>query len=447
MLLYSRDWNKRYRRMYTNQSMIKDLFGIWYGNEGLIAIGSSKADTRDKLLPLLHESMGLLPWSGSLDANGNSTWQAGEGDARFTVPRNYFQTTANGLTRELGYVGGYGEVLDWAASIYEATRPAKGQPGDVKIRDQLVKIARTRAYFRYPHWDGHGDRTMRLEAAIGWRDIYWPGDAIYAQRPSWDSSPLQVAVATGDPMLVGYVQQMFADNQFYESLEHMMEAKTLRATIGLVDVVGELDAFRKLPQQAHKLPMSPDVPDFVFADTEDGVVAVKNAGEVLYASLYWRANYGINGIGRVHYVTDKTDRVATVPLDRQEFVPSGQFHVRPNNPHINGRRFSIRYPDDGDVWGAGGKQPVAQLPNGVKYLEGEDNSFAGRADLYVLRYGPYFIAMNSSKDRTFQVALPKRAGPVRELVAGKALSPQIAQLKLEPGRTVVIHLGVAETAH
>jgi hypothetical protein len=447
MFVYSRDWNKRFRRMYTNQSMIKDLFGIWYGNEGLIAIGSVKADPREKLLPLLHESMGLLPWSGSLDAQGKSTWQAGEGDARFMVPRNYFQTTSNGLTRELGFVGGYGEVLDWAASIYEATRPAKGQPGDAKIRDQLVKIAKARAIFRYPHWDGHGDRTMRLEAAIGWRDIYWPGDAIYAQRPSWDASPLQVAVATEDPALLGYAQQMFDDNQFYEAVEHMLETKTLRATIGLVDVVGELGAFHKLPRQLNKLPMTPDAPDFVFADTEDGVVAIKNAGEVLYASLYWRANYGINGFGRVHYVTDKTDRVATVPLDRQDFVPSGLFHDRPNNPHINGRRFSIRYPDDGDVWDAGEKQPVAQLPDGVKYLAGEDNSFAGRADLYVLSYGPYFIAMNGSKSKAFTVDLPKRVGPVRELVAGQVLEQRVSTLKLEPGRTVVLHLGDSGTTH
>lgn len=446
MFVYSRDWNKHLRRMYTNQSMIKDLFGIWYGNEGLLAIGSRRADAREQLLPLLQESMGLRPWSGSLDAQGRSTWQVGEGDARFTVPHNYFQTTANGLTRELGYVGGYGEVLDWATSIYEATRPARGQPGDPRIRDQLVKIAQARAFFRYPHWDGHGDRTMRLETAIGWRDIYWPGDAIYAQRPSWDSSPLQVAVATGDPKLIGYAQQMFADNQFFESLEHMMEAKHLRATIGLIDVIGELAAFRKLPRQPFKLPMTPGAPDFVFADPEDGVVALKHSGDVLYASLYWRANYGINGLGRVHLVTDRTDRVATVPLDRQEYEPSGQFHQRSHNPHSNGDHLSIRYPDDVDVWGAGDKQPVAQMPSGVKYLPGEDNIYAGRADLYVLTYGPYYIAMNSSKSKTFDVDLPKRAGSAQELVAGIEVPASISQLRLAPGQTVVLYLGTGSAA-
>ncbi|WP_395408047.1 hypothetical protein ACHMW6_15925 [Pseudoduganella sp. UC29_106] len=436
----SREWNKQHRRLYTNQSMIKDLYGIWYNNEGLIAIGSQLAEPREKLLPLFYQSLGLEPWAGSFNAQGQPTYAAAEADAKFSVPKNYFQTTKNGLTKELGYVGGYGEVLDWAAEIYEATRPASGQPGDRKVRDQLVTIAQARSYFRYPHWDHEGKRAMRLEAAIGWRDLYYPSDIMYAQRASWDASPLQVAVATADPKLVGYAQQMIADNQFFGSVEHMLEAGSLRATIGLIDVVGEYDALQGMAQQPFKLPMSDGQPDFAFADAENGVVALRRGNEILYASLYWRANYGISGLARVHYVTPTTDRTATVALDREEFEPSGLFYARPNNPHVNGHRFSIRYPGDGDVWTAGERQPVAKLPEGVKYVPGEDNAFAGRADYYQLRYGPYLIAMNSSRDRQFSLALPKRKAAARELVSGAVVPASASAIPVGPGETVVVAL-------
>lgn len=441
MFADSRQWNREHRRLYTNQSMIKDLYGIWYDNEGLIAIGSAQADARDKLLPFFYESVGLRPWTGSVNARGEPTYAAAEADAKFSVPKDYYETTAKGLTKELGYVGGYGEVLDWVAEIYDATRPARGQPGDAAIRDQLVRIAQARGVFRYPHWDAQGNRAMRLESAIGWRDLYAPGDLMYAQRPSWDASPLQVALATQDPRLLGYAQQMIADRQFFASVAHMMEATTLRATIGLIAVTDEYEAIRQLPVQPYRLPMTSGQPDFVFADEEDGVVAVKHGDDILYASLYWRANYGISGLARVHYVTPVTDRTATVALDRQEYEPSGLYFTRPDNPHINGTRFSIAYPDDGPVWTAGERQPVARLPPGSVYAAGEDNGYAGRADYYQLSYGPYLIAMNSSKDKAFDLALPPRAAAVRELVSGVELPPGQASVRLKPGSTAVIYLG------
>lgn len=441
MFADSRKWNKEHRRLYTNQSMIKDLFGIWYNNEGLIAIGSKLADPRSKLLPFFYESVGLQPWTGSVNERGEPTYAAAEADARFSVPRNYYETTRKGLTKELGYVGGYGEVLDWVSAIYEATRPSPGEPGDAQIRGQLVKIARARAYFRYPHWDEGGHRAMRLEAATGWRDVYFPSDIMYAQKPSWDSSPLQAALATRDPALLGYAQQMINDRQLLPSIEHMLQAPGLRATIGLVDVIDEVRAMKALPAQAHRLPMSPGAPDFVFADEEDGVVAIKHGDEILYASLYWRANYGISGLARVHHVTPVTDRTATVVLDRQEFEPSGLYFTRPDNPHINGTRFTITYPEAGSVWTAGERQAVARLPDGSRYVPGEDNGYAGRADFYQLSYGPYLIAMNSSEGKRFSLALPPRAGPVRELVSGSTVEPTTQSLVLPPGSTAVIYLG------
>jgi hypothetical protein len=209
----------------------------------------------------------------------------------------------------------------------------------------------------------------------------------------------------------------------------------------LIDVSDELAAIRQLPAQGTKLPMSPGQPDFVFADEEDGVVAIKRGDEILYASLYWRANYGVSNLARVHYLTPVTDRTATVQLDREEFEASGIYFTRPDNPHINGKRFNIRYPDDGPVWTAGERQAVAKLPPGSVYAAGEDNGHAGRADYYELRYGPYIIAMNSSKDKQFTLELPAGRGAFKDLVSGAMLPAGAGNIKLQARTTVVLYLG------
>lgn len=82
---------------------------------------------------------------------------------------DYYELTAKGLTKELGYVGTYGEVIDWVTSIYEVTRPALGLPGDPKIKAQVEKIARARAPFRFPALDADSFRAMRLETIVGGR--------------------------------------------------------------------------------------------------------------------------------------------------------------------------------------------------------------------------------------------------------------------------------------
>ena len=246
----------------------------------------------------LYESVGLQPWLGS-DTDAGPSRTAGD---------HFFQLTEKGLTRELGYVGGYGEVLDWVTQIYDATRPAPGQPGDPKIRDQLAKIARARAAFRYPAVDADGNRAMRMETPVGWRDAHYPGDVTYAQRPTWDGSPVDAAAATLDPYLVGYVQQMLADNQFFASVREHMKDRGFRVTAGLLEVPDGYATVKAQPPSPHRLPMSRGGGDYVFSDEEDGVLAVKRGDEILYVSLYWRARYGVNHLARVHSISPTFER-------------------------------------------------------------------------------------------------------------------------------------------
>ncbi len=427
MLIACRNWHRENRRQYTNQSMINDLYGIYLANRGLAVVDPSKALPEEQALSYLHESIGLEPWFGS-EKEGKPVKPLGDA---------FYQITAKGLTKELGFVGNYGEVLDWVAQIYEATRPAPGQPGDPRIKAQLVKIAQARAPFRYPMLDRDGCRAMVQETIVGWRDVHFPGDVTYDQRPSWDGSPFEVAAATLDPKLLGYGQQMLADNQFFAAIDRQMEEKGFRVTFGLLGVPERYEAIKAQPPSSHRLPMSWDQPDFVFADEEDGVVALKHGKEILYTSLYWRARYAVNFLGRVHFLTPRFDRVATVKQDVQ-FTTSGMEYVRPDWTNFGFANGGPRYPADYVSAHAGEKLPIARIPDGVSFAPGKENLWAGRGDFYQLRYGSYLIAMNMSADKAFDLKVPVHPGSIRELAGGTKPAPG-SVIKVTPRSTVVLH--------
>lgn len=427
MLVDCRDDHRENRRLYTNQSMINDLYGIYLANRGIAALTPSKALPEKQALRYLYESVGLEPWLGS-EKNGKPTTPLGTA---------YYQLTAKGLTKELGFVGLYGEVLDWVAQIYDATRPALGEPGDARIKEQLVKIARARAPFRYPMLDGEGHRAMVVETIVGWRDTHYPGNVTYDQRPSWDGSPLQVAADTLDPHLVGYSQQMLEDNQFFATIQKGAQDKGFRRTFGLLGVPERYEAIKALPPAKHRLPMSWDQPDFVFSDEEDGVVAIKNGDEILYTSLYWRARYAVNFLSRIHHLTPKFDRIATVATDIQ-YTPSGMDYTRPNWTNFGFGNGGHRYPAEIVSAHAGEKLPIAMIPKGVNFKPGDESIFAGKGDFYQLKYGSYTIAMNMSADKTFELKVPIDAGKMTNLVTGKSVEPGSVAI-VAPRTTVVIY--------
>jgi hypothetical protein len=438
MLSACRDWHRRNRRLYTNQSMINDLYGIYLANRGLEVVDPAMALPESEIRRYLYESVGLEPWRDS-DPGGGIAMETGR--TNWGVGTNYWELTARGLTKELGYVGYYGEVLDWVTAIYDSTRPAPGQPGDEKIREQLVRLGRARAIFRYPALDAETNRAMRIEAVVGWRDgSHYPGDIAYAQRQSWDGSALGYVAATLDPTAIGYVQQMFADNQFFATLQdHMKQQKIFRVTAGLLAVPDEYERLKSQPPQAARLPMTPGQPDFVFSDEEDGVVAIKNGDEILYASLYWRARYGINELARIHYTTPRIDRIAVVH-EETEFTPSGMFYTRPDwiaSDFLNG---GPKYPAGLHSAQLGERLPIAKIPAGVSFKPGDENAFAGKGDFYTLRYGDYLIGMNMTTDRTFDLKPPTGVTEARELVSRTTIKLD-SPVKVPPRSTVVVWLG------
>jgi hypothetical protein len=429
MLLAARDWHRANRRLYTNQSMIKDLYGIYLADRAVAVLDPAKAMSEPEARRYLYESIGLQPWLGSDTPNGPAK----------PMGENYLQLTDKGLTKELGYVGSYGEVLDWMASIYEATRASHDRPGDERIRQQLVKAARARANFRYPLLDRDGFRAMVLEQTVGWRDHHYPGYVTYAQRPTRDAGPFEVAVATMDPHLVGYAQQLIDDGQLFASMREVMKETSFRVTAGLLGTPDQYETIKAKATSPHRLPMTPAQGDFAFADEEDGVVALKNGDEILYASLYWRARFGINSLARVHHITPTIERDATVLQDVQ-FDDSGLTTKR--DDRVMEAQTRRHEKSRGDVRQAleGEVLPIAKVPPGVKFKPGDENIFAGKGTFYTLRYGPYLIGMNCTTDRTFELRVPEAMRGAKVLAGGGPGDGDAAR-KVGPRSTIVLWKG------
>jgi hypothetical protein len=429
MFAACRDWHREHRRQYTNQSMISDTYGLYLPNRAVAILEPDQALPEPAALRYLYESAGLQPWLGS-EKDGVPVKPLGE---------HYLELTDKGLTKELGFVGYYGEVLDWLTAMYEATRPALGEAGDTRLKAALIKVARARAPFRYATLDDNGNRAMRAETIVGWRDPdHYPGDITYTQRPTWDGSSLGSTAATLDPMLLGGVQEMFADNQFFASVQRQLKITSLRGTAGLLSTPDEYELIKAQPASEQKLPMSAGQPDFVFADEEDGVLALKHGADVLYVSLYWRARPAINFLARVHYIQPAFDRIAVVREETQ-FTPSGQTYTRPDHINMGFAGGGVPYPGNLHSAEAGEKLPIARVPEGVAFKPGDENAYAGRGDFYKLRYGPYLIGMNMSRDQTFDLEIPRTEGEVSAILPKEAQVSAGSTQKVGPRSTVVIY--------
>ena len=193
--------------------------------------------------------------------------------------------------------------------------------------------------------------------------------------------------------------------------------------------------------QKHRLPMSDGQPNSVFADPEVGVIAIKNREDILYVSLYWRARYAINNLSRIHYLTPQAEWDATVFTETRQ-TKSKDVYTIPDRTNMGFHgRMEEQYKKEGMYLATAGlTQPIAKVPPSVKgYRPGKENAYAGKADLYKLTYGPYFIAMNCHPNRTFLIKVPNDFEKAINLTASDAKSNLSSGLKLRAGQSLVLY--------
>ncbi|MDQ0758346.1 Tat pathway signal sequence domain protein [Streptomyces canus] len=446
MLRSSRDYWRQHFPHYSNQAQICAI-GLYQTNRGLKLLAPDLALPEDRARDYLYQSIGMVPYLGPEDADGNPTKPLGD---------SYYQVTKAGLTRELGYVGSYGEVIDWLVMMYESvTRGHQGQEAP-ELREQMVRMTKARGSFRVIDVDKDHCRISRIETVIGWRNEVYPGETAYASRTAWDSNPVMSAAVFKDPDIVGWTQEMVADGQLHPQLHLQATHPWTRVGLNALRFLSrDLPEFQSLPARPGRIPTAWGRPDFVLTDEENGCVAVKNGEELLFASLYFRSRQGVNNYARIHHVTPVDQRSATV-RERSAGTTDQTFTARdwvlwdyaindPGASHIPPGGFpppgdTLHQALEGDVY------HLAPVPDDVPdptlgvHFDGVETMLVGRAPFYLCEYGDYLIAMNTSTDKT--VTLPARPafGPARDLVTGKTVGAG-HRPRLGPLSTLVLHRG------
>lgn len=423
VLRASLDWNRKNgRRAYTNQSMIVDR-NLYTANRGLALLAPAEALPEEQVRRYLYESVGLVPWLGNDTDAGGSMKPYGT---------NYLQITQKGLSRELGYVGTYGEtILKFMRDMVELT-------GDKKIRQQLIRIETARMNFRYPGLDRDGYHQMKLASEIDNRTAHFPlSQGAYAIANIREAWWLELPAVLKDPVSVGAAQQCLADNQYFPRLA---ERANDGDTLGMMRNIDEYEIVKALPKSSFQLPMTGGQPDFVYSDEENAVLALKHGDQRLFVNFYFRQEFGVSGATRILDLTPDIMRIATVK-SHFEVDATGQDWTRPDV--IDFQR-SGGFPPPGEkihqAW-RGEKLPIAKRPADASQPKyGNWGPFVGKASFYWLYYGDYLLAINTTVDQTFDLKTPANRDAAKDLIAGKTLK-LTGQIKVPPRSTVALWLG------
>ena len=395
--LASVEYLMAHRRFFANQSQIVDTNAHWC-NRALKACDPSAGPPLAETLERVKEAMGLKP-----------------------MPNGYVALTAKGLSKEDGYVGSYGESTIWAAA-----NACEASEGDAELLAQLRKASRARLYMRYPGVRRDGRRVARLEAQVSWRNEHFP------PPPTYLTSGLDIrnAILARDPALVGAVRDALLDGTL---ADYVRAAKD--SDIAALRFPEDWRKVRKVIERSGgNLPHMPCFSgDFVWGDPENAVVAVRHGSEMLFVEAYWRARGGVNNLAKVHFVSPRGEDVATVFCNETYEKQGGRVQKIGDWFQYGwmGRLYpgycETFAPDEG-VWPprnatAGALRPVAA--NG------------GRADFYVVRYGPYLVAINDSHcGKRHSLAIP--AGEWHVLPEGCRVPG--GELGVEPHSCVVLRL-------
>jgi len=410
------------RRFYTNQSMIVD-YNIYAANRGLMILQPDQAMSEPQALRYLYEAVGLSPWLGNDTADGGSEKPFGT---------NYFEITQKGLSRELGYVGTYGEtILKFCRNMADLT-------GDEKIRAQLVKIESTRMNFRYPSLDPDGYRVMKLVSEIDARTAHFPApNGAYTGPDIRELWWMEVPALTKDPVSLGAAQQCLEDNQYFVRLAQRAKDKD---TLAMMQNIDQYAIVKAQPKSAFRLPMTDGQPDFAFSDEEDAVIALKHGQQRLFLNFYFRQEFGVSGAVRILDLTPDIMRIATVK-SQFEIIPSGHNWTRPDI--IDFERIG-GFPPPGhhihQAW-QGEVLPIAKRPDdATQPAYGSWGPSVGKAAFYWLRYGDYLFGINTTATRTYSLPLPTGFDNAPDLVSGKTMDLRNG-LAVGPLTTVILYFG------
>ncbi|MGI6233155.1 MAG: hypothetical protein ACOYJF_09960, partial [Prevotella sp.] len=428
MLKNSVDYWTTHRRSYTNQSMIVDC-GIYGANMGLTLLSPSEALSEKQVRGYLYQSVGLLPWLGS-EHGGEATGQTDVPMKNVQTPygHHYKLFTRKGLSRELGWVATYGETnFTFARNMVEMT-------GDSLIRNRLRELVHARFPFRYPGYDADGYACMKLSSEIDNRTAHYPlSGSAYCEPDIGEAWWMQLpALLSDDPAIVGVAQQSIEEGQYFHYVKH----RSTGNFVGMMRNVDEYNKVKGLAKSNYRLPMTPGQPDFVFADEEDAVLALKQGETNLFINFYYRSERAVNRVARIFEMTPRLARLATARTD-VKVISSGMTSTRADWTNST-RNNEVTAPGETihQAW-AGEVMPISKRPDDASQPEyGSWGPFLGKAAFYALDYGPYLIGMNTTEDKVYEKTV--KNGSYYDLVSKKTVEVRNGKVKVQPLTTIVL---------
>ncbi|WP_217574374.1 fibronectin type III domain-containing protein [Streptomyces sp. GbtcB7] len=513
----------RSRLSYIYNQVMYTYEGAWKAHEGLRVIGSGFFEGKDRSHAIAGESLGSRPFLGEevllgpdgkklnlyhslFQHDGNAVYTddylqivmkglaKSQLDNRGNVVRrkpygeHYTGITAAGLTRENGYVGGYGESANYLTSWFFRTLDHRG---DEALNDEILKLAlrnvHARGETRYQGSDTDGNRAMFMEQVVDDRNNGYPGKMSYAVDNGTGRgltyASLEQYMADHEKrydgkawqpywnyarQAVGYIQQQLVDNQYFPYFDTVLanHRYDLRLPDNYAYVTHERGSYKRfgktpagtvLPhtdldrytdEELKRLGVDRTKQDtrFAWADIDNLLVSVRDGDTHLLANLFER-NKGYLGNGRIHAQYGTYEQLVQVQTQgvfaSQDYFPRA---ASAEDPMVFDRYTT---PDRPLAMG-GELLPVTYQP-GVGTVARDnflyDTPYSGYPDLLTSRYGKYLMAVNTTRkaygnERTHQVKLPAgfSGRSVTDLVSGKNLPVSGGRVSVPPFRAVVLKL-------
>ncbi|AWS43597.1 Tat pathway signal protein [Streptosporangium sp. 'caverna'] len=516
----------RSRLSYIYNQMMYTYEGAWKAHEGLRVIGSKFYEGKDRSNKIVGESLGWEPFLGEevlvgpggkdLDLyhslfHHDQTAQYTDdylqivmkGLARSKLDRkgkvvrrtpygeHYTGITKDGLTRENGYVGNYGESTNYLPTWFYRTL---GHKGDERLNDEILKLSLHNVYARgqtrYQGTDTGGNRIMTMQQVVDWRNSAFPGKTAYSTEvgtpQAFAYTGLEKYMADNPDRYrgkqwepyweyaraaVGFMQQQLADNQFFPYFDTVVSKHKydLRLTEEYAYVTAARAGYERfgkaaagvlLPHtdlarytDAELAALGVDRAAFdtesAWTDIDNLLVTVRDGDTHLYAALNER-NIGYTGAGRVHVQAPGYEHLAEVQT--QGRLDSRGYYLRGSNSaqQILAHDWTAPAGTPPLAW-TGDLMPVAYQPGVgtvVRDNYAEDTPYSGYPNLITSRYGRYFMAVNTTRGefgnkQSFTVPLPAGnwGGEVVDLVSGKPVKIKKNAVSVGPESAVVLRLG------
>ena len=397
------------RRHITNQA-IEASYSVYGAALALYALDPQTYHNAPRLAHrFVREAVGLEEWTGVpknakfdgslLDADGYPTYELGDATSHNTSMNfwgeHFHMMTAKGNGREEGWTctSCYGRMGHRICDLYLISKydpQLEADGGDADLLQMAVQNEKQQAYFTYPRADQQGHRVISGESATCWRNRYDPG------RPYYNN--LIVAALSGDEELMGHVWQGYleghvacADDADYRLFPYYQHSYYLPEAIDQLIAYGQAHAADYQP-----MPSTTGQPDYVAADEQDGIVAVKHGDDNLFVNFYSEMSLGSSG--KAHLITPNEVRLMSFIPEVMKYTPSGQTTTAPEE-YINSYH-RITYPDH-PLMANGGTQ--YDLP--AYDTNGNYNTSRQLCDYYQQQLGSYLVAQNTTADRSFPLVL------------------------------------------